>query len=141
MAAIAQSTVEAEQSASNYSPQVTQQEAAAMLRATLRLFHCWQLNDGQSRTLLGQPSPRTFSRWKAGQHAALPYDTARRLSYLMGIHKNLRQWFKDPERAYAWIHKSNAQFGGRSALSRMLAGDVTDLAAVRSYLDAERGGW
>ena len=32
-------------------------------------------------------------------------------------------------------------FGGQTALQRMLAGDVTDLAAVRAYLDAERGGW
>jgi hypothetical protein len=30
-------------------------------------------------------------------------------------------------------------FGGRSALERMLSGQVADLYVVRQYLDAERG--
>ena len=47
-----------------------------------------------------------------------------------------------PERANAWIRKPNAApfLGGRSALDRMLAGQVADLFVVRQYLDAERGG-
>jgi Protein of unknown function (DUF2384) len=121
--------------------EITPLEAAAMLRAGLRLFSLWQLNDSEARVLLGQPSPRTYARWKAGEVSSIPYDTARRLSYLMGIHKALRHLFKEPERAYAWVRRDNDVFGGQSALTRMLAGDVTDLAAVRSYLDAERGGW
>jgi hypothetical protein len=36
---------------------------------------------------------------------------------------------------------SAAPFGGRSALERMLSGNVADLYEVRRYLDAERGGW
>ena len=32
-------------------------------------------------------------------------------------------------------------FGGRSALDRMLSGNVADLYIVRQYLDAQRGGW
>lgn len=121
--------------------EITPREAAAMLRAGLRLFGLWQLSDAEARVLLGQPSARTFARWKAGEVSSIPYDTARRLSYLMGIHKALRHLFKEPERAYAWVRRDNTVFGGQSALTRMLAGDVTDLAAVRSYLDAERGGW
>jgi len=121
--------------------EITPLEAQAMLRAALRLFSLWQLSDSEARVLLGQPSARTYARWKAGEVGAIPHDTARRLSYLMGIHKALRHLFKEPERAYAWIRRDNSVFGGQSALTRMLAGDVTDLAAVRSYLDAERGGW
>ena len=112
-----------------------------MLRAAVRLFALWQLDDKQARILLGQPAPRTYARWKAGEVANVPYDTARRLSYLLGIHKALRQLFKDPAAAYQWIHRPNEAFGGQSALVRMTAGDVTDLAAVRIYLDAVRGGW
>jgi hypothetical protein len=59
----------------------------------------------------------------------------------MGIHKALRTLFKTPADAHGWIHRDNLAFGGQSALARMLAGDVTDLAAVRAYLDAERSGW
>ena len=32
-------------------------------------------------------------------------------------------------------------FGGQTPLERMSAGDVTDLATVRQYLDAARGPW
>jgi hypothetical protein len=32
-----------------------------------------------------------------------------------------------------------APFGGRSALERMLSGQVADLYVVRQYLDAQRG--
>jgi len=117
----------------------TPAEVAALLRAGMRLFAQWGLNDAQARVLLGDPSARTYARWKSGTTSRVPADTARRLSYLMGIHKALRHLFKEPERAHAWIHKPNAVFGGRSALERMLAGDLVDLAAVRSYLDAERG--
>ncbi len=112
-----------------------------MLRAALNLFRLWGLDDEQGRVLLGQPSPRTYARWKAGEISRLPHDTRQRLSYLMGIHKALRHMFREPERAYAWVAKPNLAFGGQTALQRMLAGDVTDLAAVRAYLDAERGGW
>ena len=58
---------------------------------------------------------------------------------LLGIHKALRYMFSSPERGYAWIRKPNAAFGGHSALDRMLQAAPTNLAAVRAYLDAERG--
>ena len=118
----------------------TAAETAALMRAGIRLFEQWGLNDAQSRTLLGDPAARTYARWKRGEAARVPADTARRLSYLMGIHKALRYLFKEPERAHGWIRKPNTAFGGQSALERMLAGDLVDLAAVRAYLDAERGG-
>ncbi|MEE2689958.1 MAG: MbcA/ParS/Xre antitoxin family protein [Pseudomonadota bacterium] len=123
------------------SAQITPEEAAAMMRAAMNLFALWKLSDAEARTLLGAPSPRTFARWKKNELGAISYDTASRLSHLMGIHKALRMLFKEPERAYAWLRKSNAAFGGQSALARMLAGELVDLAAVRAYLDAERGGW
>ncbi len=118
----------------------TSAETAALMRAGMRLFERWSLSDAEARVLLGAPSARTYARWKRGEPARVPADTARRLSYLMGIHKALRYLFKEPERAHAWIRRQNTAFGGHSALERMLAGDVVDLAVVRSYLDAERGG-
>jgi len=117
----------------------TAAETAALMRAGMRLFEQWGLSDAQARSLLGDPAARTYARWKRGEAARVPADTARRLSYLMGIHKALRYLFKEPERAHAWVRKENAVFGGQSALERMLAGDLVDLAAVRAYLDAERG--
>lgn len=120
---------------------VTQAEAAAMLRAAFNLFRLWNVNDSQARLLLGQPSASTYYRWKRGEIGPLPHDTIWRLADLMGIHKALRYMFMEPERGYAWIAKPNEAFGGQSALDRMLAGAPSDITAIRSYLDAERGGW
>lgn len=121
--------------------EITPEEAAAMLRAAFKLFERWGLSDAQARILLGQPSASTFYRWKRGTVGLLPRDTVWRLGDLMGIHKALRYMFREPERGYAWIKKPNEAFSGRSALERMLAGAPSDVTAVRSYLDAERGGW
>ncbi len=121
--------------------QVSQAEAAAMMRAAFNLFRHWKVTDSQARVLLGQPSPSTFYRWKRGEIGAVPSDTVWRLGDLMGIHKALRHMFTEPARGYAWVAKPNAAFAGKSALERMLAGAPSDLTAVRDYLDAERGGW
>ena len=120
---------------------VTPEEAAAMLRAVLNLFDKWDLSAAEARRLLGEPSERTYQRWRAGEVAALSLDTVFRLGTLLGIHKALRYMFSSPERGYAWIRKPNAAFGGHSALDRMLQAAPTNLAAVRAYLDAERGAW
>lgn len=120
---------------------VTQAEAAAMLRAVFRLFEKWGVTDIDARVLLGQPSPSTLYRWKRGEIGTIPSDTVWRLADLMGIHKALRYLFADVERCYAWVRKANTAFAGRSALDRMLAGAPADIAAVRAYLDAERGAW
>ena len=116
-------------------------QARAGLRAVLSLLDRWGLSGEDQRILLGRPSSRTFQRWRAGHVSGVSFDTAQRISYLLGIHKALRILFEDPARGYAWISKPNGAFGGQSALDRMRAGDVTDLAAVRHYLDSVRGGW
>ena len=119
---------------------ITDQEAAAMFRASLNLFRLWGVTDDQAATLLDLPR-RTFARWKAGDIGRLGRDGKARLSNLMGIHKALRIIFSEASRGYAWIKAPNAAFDGASALSVMLGGELTDLMRVRRYLDAERGGW
>jgi hypothetical protein len=119
---------------------VTDEEAAAMFRATVRLFDKWKVTDEQASVLLDMPV-RTYRRWKAGEQGRIDRDGKARLSNLMGIHKALRYMFSEPERTYRWVGAENAAFGGRSALEIMLGGELTDLMRVRRYLDAERGGW
>lgn len=118
---------------------ITPAKVAAAMRAFFRIAEAWNLDNEQARTLLGQPSRSTYFKWKKGELGPVPHDTVRRLSYVLGIYKALQVVFVDPHQADAWVHKPNAAFGGQSALHRMLGGDVTDLAAVRSYLDAVRG--
>ena len=117
---------------------------AAGLRAFFNIARDWQLNTDAQMTLLGSPGRSTFFKWKAAPESAdLKRDTLERLSYLLGIYKALQILLPDPGAADAWVGKPNAAavFGGRSALERMLAGNVADLLAVRQYLDAQRGGW
>ena len=46
-----------------------------------------------------------------------------------------------PKTADQWVRKPNVAktFGGRSALDRMMSGNVADLYVVRQYVDAQRG--
>ena len=111
------------------------------LRAFFRLVELWGLTMGEARVLLGRPSRATLYNWKAGRVKGLPHDTLCRVSYLLGIHKALQILYADPALADTWLKRPNQAFGGQSALERMLAGDVADLAAVRAHLDAVRGGW
>jgi hypothetical protein len=122
-------------------PAHTAQMAAAGLRAFARIAEHWGLSVEQQRCLLGEPARSTFFAWrKSPADASLPRDTLERLSNLLGIYKSLQILLPDEAAADAWVKQPNAAFGGRSALDHMLAGNLSDLNAVRRYLDAVRGG-
>lgn len=112
---------------------------AVALRAFFNLAREWQLGSDDQLILLGQPSRRTFYRWRAGDVAGLPADTLERISVLLGIYKALAILLPDPARAHAWVTRPNEAFGGRSALEVMRLGRVDDLYQVRRHLDAWRG--
>ncbi|HBN52273.1 MULTISPECIES: MbcA/ParS/Xre antitoxin family protein [Thalassospira] len=120
---------------------ITEDEAAALARATVNLFGAWDLSDQEARVLLGDMPARTWARWKKKDIGRIDRDLRTRMAMLIGIHKGLRYLFREPARGYAWIRKPNAAFGGQSALEVMLRGEIMDIADIRSYLDAERGGW
>jgi Protein of unknown function (DUF2384) len=117
--------------------------AAPAIRAFTGIVERWKLSLDEQLTLLGNPPRSTFFKWKKDPEAAnFGRDTLERISYILGIFKALQILLPEPERADAWIKKPNAAtpFGGRSALDRMLSGNVSDLYVVRQYLDAMRGG-
>jgi len=116
--------------------------AGPALRTFFNIAAAWDLDTGQAMTLLGLLSRSTFFKWKRDPDSAnLSPDKFERLSYIFGIYKALQILLPAPAAADAWIHRPNsaAPFGGRSALERMLSGQVADLYVVRQYLDAERG--
>lgn len=120
-----------------------QRLAAAGLRAFERIAAAWGLTVDEQLCLLGQPPRSTFFAWrKQPEKAALSRDVLERLSNILGIYKSLQILLPEPAVADAWVRKPNtaAEFGGRSALQRMLAGNVSDLNYVRRYLDGVRGG-
>ena len=121
----------------------TPEAAAAALRTFFRISDAWDLGNEQQRQLLGC-GRSTFYEWKHGRvKRGLDGATLERLSHVFGIYSALQVLLPIPERAHAWLHRDNSAplFGGKSALDRMLAGQVSDLYVVRQYLDAQRGGW
>ena len=115
--------------------------AAAALRTFWKLAEAWELSATEQATLLGV-GRTTLYQWKQGKVGSLDRHQLERLSYLFGIYAALHILFPLARRANEWLRKPNAAplFGGRSALDRMLGGQVSDLFVVREYLDAQRGG-
>ncbi|MEK6245026.1 MAG: MbcA/ParS/Xre antitoxin family protein [Pseudomonadota bacterium] len=124
-------------------PASSEKVSAPALRTFFRIADSWGLSNKERMKLLGSPARSTFYYWKQAPDAVLPRDTLERLSYVFGIYKALQILLPRPDAADAWIKKPNTAplFGGRSALDRMLSGQVADLFLVRQYLDVQRGGW
>jgi len=118
--------------------------ASAALRTFFNIVRDWRLNAEQAMTILGfdERTRSTFFKWKREPESArLTKEKLERLSYIFGIYKDLQILLPRAESADEWIHRPNdaTPFGGRSALDRMLSGNVADLYVVRQYLDAQRG--
>lgn len=118
---------------------LAREKVAIAVKAAFSAMDAWGITNEEARILLGQPKRSTFYHWKRGDVRGVPYDTIRRISYLLGIWKALQILFQDTDQADGWVRRKSEQLGGQSALERMLGGDVTDLAAVRKLLDAARG--
>ena len=111
------------------------------LKGFFKIASEWGLKAQQQRVLLGDIPTSTYNKYKKLPPIALPKDMLDRISYVMGIYKALRILFPTHDQAVNWVSKSNTAypFNGRSALSFMLDGHLTDLADVRRYLDWQRG--
>ena len=119
------------------------QLAAVGLRAFQHIATAWRLTVDDQLNLLGMPPRSTFYGWmKNPDSANLSRDTLERLSNILGIYKALQILIPETEAADNWVRNPNQSplFGGHSALEHMLAGNVSDLNAVRRHLDAARGG-
>lgn len=123
-------------------PDITSPAAGRVaLKGFFAITDRWDLSAGEQQKLLGGIGRTTHAKYRKLPEVALARDTLERISYIFGIHKALLILFGSEARAIAWLRKANtaAPFHGRSALDRLLAGSITDLAAVRDYLDAMRG--
>ena len=119
-----------------------QEMSRAGLTAFLNIARDWKLSNEEQMQLLGVPRS-TFFKWKEEKTGRLSHDTLERISYILGIYKALQILLPLQTAADDWIKKPNMAplFGGRSALDRMVSGNVSDLYVVRQYLDSQRGGW
>ncbi|MGA9866098.1 MAG: MbcA/ParS/Xre antitoxin family protein [Acetobacteraceae bacterium] len=122
-------------------PAANREQVRDALRGFFRIVELWHVDNAQARAILGFPPERTFYKWKAGEVGAVSLDVVRRIGYVSGIWKALQILYADHTQADDWVRRPNRHFGDQAPLARMAAGDVTDLAAVRQYLDAARGPW
>jgi hypothetical protein len=123
------------------SPREADAAGTVGLRAFTRIAELWHLSITEQLTLLGLSSRSTYFKWRKEPQVRLPRDTLERISYVLGIYKALQILLPDTRAADEWIRRPNdaTGFGGKSALDRMLSGNVADLYTVRQYLDAQRG--
>jgi hypothetical protein len=108
----------------------------------LKIAELWDLTPLEARVLLGSLPESTFYKYqKAPQSAHLSHDTLARISHLLAIYKAINLLLPRAESADAWVRRPNDAplFKGRSALDYMLGGEFEDIAAVRRYLDTQRG--
>lgn len=113
----------------------------AAVRMTFKLAAYWQLTPAELGQLLGGVPASTLRRWRGqvGRQgiAATSHPAAlNRMLYLIRIYVALRTLFADARQARGWLRRPNDGIGfdGRSALDRMLTGDLHQLQAVHDYL-------
>jgi len=120
----------------------TKTQAAVGLKAFFNIAEKWQLNTVEQMSLLGFDNESTYFNWKKHpERANVSRDTMERISYVLGIYKDLEILFTDAASADTWVKAENKAplFGGRSALAFMCQGKVSDLYKVRNYLALQRG--
>lgn len=112
------------------------------LKGFFHIMEKWSLDNQQAMVLLGGISKSTFYRYRQLPEVTSRGETLLRISYMMGIYKGLHTLFAEADRANQWIKRPNtgAPFKGKSALDRMMQGQLDDLAEVRRYIDAQTQG-
>lgn len=116
------------------------------LRAFFKIARDWELSSEQQIKLLGLPDTTFYNLKKklaGGNGPTISKDTLERISYVLGIYKNLQLLLADQESANTWVRRPNNAplFGGKPAIDRMTIGNVADLYVVRQYLDSQVRGW
>lgn len=122
-------------------PDARKRLSGPALRTFFKIAVAWQLSVVEQRALLGWPAASTYHKYKAGNLAALSFDTLTRLSLILGIYKSLQLLYPEARFADAWIRmpNTNVLFGGTSPLTLMIDGGIDGLYKVRRLLDARRG--
>lgn len=114
---------------------------AVALKAYARVADSWSLGLREAAALADM-SESTWKRAKKPDFAGeLTKDQLLRLSAVIGIYKSLELYFSPPL-ARTWFTRPNAGplFGGARPIDTVIDGGLPQILAVRTYLDALRGG-
>lgn len=114
---------------------------AVALKAYARIVDAWSLSLKEAANLADM-SESTWKRAKKPDFAGeLTKDQLLRLSAVVGIYKSLALYFSDPL-AETWFTRPNSGplFGGHRPVETAIEGGLPQILAIRTYLDALRGG-
>lgn len=108
------------------------------LSAFFSIARRWGLSRDEQAVLVGIDLTDVNRLESVSHSAVLSDETRARLNCVLEISDALQVLLPIPERADAWIRQPNAapMFGGATALTYMLRGQLSDLRDVAQYLDA-----
>lgn len=114
---------------------------AITLKAYGRVAEAWALSQREAAALADMSESTWKRAKKPGFTGELTKDQLLRLSAVIGIFKSLDLYFSGPL-ARSWMTRPNGGplFGGARPVDAAIDGGLPQILAVRTYLDALRGG-
>ena len=111
------------------------------LKAYARAAEAWALSLREAAGLADMSESTWKRARKPGFAGELTKDQLLRLSAVIGIYKALELYFSD-QLARTWFTRPNAGplFGGARPVDTAIDGGLPQILAIRTYLDALRGG-
>ncbi|HET7370348.1 MAG TPA: MbcA/ParS/Xre antitoxin family protein [Gammaproteobacteria bacterium] len=115
-------------------------DVSGAVRTVFNVLDAWGASAKQAQALLGLPA-RTYYDWLKRAPRKPDQDKVERISYILGIWKDLQILFPDREFARRWPTCPNDAplFHGQAPIQVMASGRVADLYRVRALLDGWRG--
>lgn len=120
---------------------MTREEQSVLVRATVRIFRSWKIDDAQACGIVGELDVRQFQRWEHGDSGTPSEAVLERMALVLTIHASLRRLYRERERGYAWMQRPNFAFEGRSPITLIVTGGDEALLRLKCYLDAENEAW
>ena len=114
---------------------------AVALKAYARIVDAWALSLKEAASLADMSESTWKRARKPGFAGELTKDQLLRLSAVVGIYKSLALYFAEPL-ATRWVTRQNTGllFGGLRPIDTAIDGGLPQILAIRTYLDALRGG-
>lgn len=111
------------------------------LKAFASIVARWKLTGREAAALMDMSDSTWKRAQKPGFTGQLSKDQTLRLSALIGVYKALELYF-DPPLSQRWVKLANTgpHFDGARPVDAMIEGGLPKIIAVRTYLDALRGG-
>lgn len=122
-------------------PRETSDITAVALKAYARVAEAWSLGQKEAAALADMSESTWKRAKKPGFAGELTKDQLLRLSAIIGIYKSLQLYFSDPL-ANTWPTRPNTGplFAGARPIDTAIDGGLPQILALRTYLDALRGG-